>query len=1224
MNKRILMSVIVLSAVLSANAADVRYTGEGAAGDLSDAANWGGSLPGQADIGVVDVSAHGSMFTLSQDASLGGIRFNGNVSPVTIESARTLTLGAGGLSVGSTGGVTFKLPMAVSAASVWDFGSGPAKFHDTISGSAQLTITHAKGIWHYKSPRYGGKLNYVDNYKWNDSSYGKETLINFYEPGAPWADTVGIWKFSLFFQGETSFKTLFPGMSRVYDWWTVWMGRVGNEGGAGGAGLPTLKIGDGENVFIDRLINGGGTVAQTGGTMEFDNASSSLILGNMHMYDYVWDAPCLYRLDGGVFKAKDVWIGERAKGEADFTQRGGTALFSKQLAVGCGDATDQECLAGYQLEGGALTVRGATSGDGGLILSCARGTAGSGRGFMRVGGGTAEVDRVMFGGNEAADLDSVDTYGLFQLDGGTLNLGAGGFVAGSKWNPADSRSWDKMTFADVRLDSGVVSAVADSFSSLPLKLSKPGSSLEVAVPENRTMSVFAPVSGEGTVVKSGEGTLVLTDANNFEGELEIREGKVRLLAGTVEGLAGPVDCWQWTADSLVEAGVADGAAVSSWSDIRHGVTAVNGLLAGQTTAFASPVLKKSVFNGHAALAFNSAMLRVPADANPLVDAKALTIALVFRMDNEATASLTGHRFYSYGTHMMNGTDGVFNRGWAPWFNWVAGNRVQFTVDSGYETMEAHRVTSSKGSLKDEVHVCVATVDDKQIVLTTEGETVRIPWSGEFKNLYRYRDGNAPLPILIGAVSSEPGCNYTISGMNIAEFRLYSRALMDEERAALASELSLRYNGSKKLALSCWSGTDEALTGETSVRTDPVVGTVPTAFRSWAADAITLEDGAEVLAWSAAENAQDALTVPQGLSAPQLVKNALNGHAAVRFDAQDKTALSLPLPGTDWLPDWNNWTVAVVFRTTQGGVGLKGVTDGNGIVSVAKDETVVNSFQISMVTNGEVKTVSSCKVSACRRPLALDDGRPHVVLMTSDVFGRCFAWNSSKHRIVNIDGIYNVVGLDRNPEIGNGSGFALNLGRIVGEKGLFSGEIMEVRLYSVKSGGSLSVDQMNAVVRELAEKYSVGLHLQEDYGYGCDLACGLGASNVTIAAGASLVLPSAEERPFTVGAGQCIDVRGGVFGTLALADGAKLRVDRSLAETASIEKLMIPAGTVYVDVVGDGGALPVWQPLLKCGAAEIDSRVKVRVIGVDEGKGVFEYKDGVLGLRLTRGLFIKVY
>jgi hypothetical protein len=278
----------------------------------------------------------------------------------------------------------------------------------------------------------------------------------------------------------------------------------------------------------------------------------------------------------------------------------------------------------------------------------------------------------------------------------------------------------------------------------------------------------------------------------------------------------------------------------------------------------------------------------------------------------------------------------------------------------------------------------------------------------------------------------------------------------------------------------------------------------------------------------------------------------------------------------------------------------------------------------MVTNGEVKTVSSSKVSACRRPLALDDGRPHVVLMTSDVFGRCFAWNSSRHRIVNIDGIYNVVGLDRNPEIGKGSGFALNLGRIVGEKGLFSGEIMEVRLYSVKSGGSLSVDQMNAVVRELAEKYSVGLHLQEDYGYGCDLACGLGASNVTIAAGASLVLPTAEERPFTVGAGQCIDVRGGVFGTLALADGAKLRVDRSSAETASIEKLMIPAGTVYVDVVGDGGALPVWQPLLKCGAAEIDPRVKVRVIGVDEGKGVFEYKDGVLGLRLTRGLFIKVY
>ena len=1213
-------------AATTALCGEIAYTGGGAAGDLADPQNWaGGALPAEGDVGVVAVGTYGTSYSLSSDCTLGGLKFTGNSEAVTIESGKTLTLGSGGLSLASAGGISLKLPLAVATAQTWHFGDGPTKFYGTISGTAELKITNTKGLWHYVAPRYSGKIAYSGNAEWNTASYGKPTRINFYEANARWANSVGIWKFGLFFNGETSFATLFPGMASVYDWWTVWMGKVGDEGGASGAGMPTLTIGAGENVFMDTLINGGGTVRQDGGSIEFDNAGSSLTLGNMHMYDYVWDAPCRYLLNDGSLKAKSVFIGERAMGEAAFEQHGGTASVSKLLAIGCGDTTDWTCLAGYTLAGGTLSVRGSTSGDGGLTLGYAKGTAGSGRGFLRIDGGTADLDRVLFGGNESGDLDSVGTYGLLCLAGGVLNLGNGGIVPGSKWNPSASRVWDSLSLADVHLDAGKVSASEDSFSILPMQLAKPGAELEVAVPYGKRMSVFAPVSGEGDLVKTGPGTLVLTDANDFKGDLEVREGKVRVMSGTVGGTADLGDCWQWTADSVSEAGVADGASVSSWADVRHGVTAVNAKLSGQTTPFSSPVLKTGVFNGHAALAFNSSMLQVPADQNPLVGAEALTIALVFRMDNEATAGLTGNRFYSSNTHMMNGTDGTFNGGWAPWFNWVTGNRVQFTVDSGYYTADSHRVTSSKGSLKDVVHVCVATVDRERIVLTTEGETVSIPWSGDYKSLYRLNGNSwgAALPILIGAVSSEPGCNYTLSGMNIAEFRLYSRALDDGDRAGLATELSLKYNGSKELAVSCWSGTDVALPGETSTRDVPDYGAVPTAFRSWTADAIAADDGASVSSWGANESAEVALTPPSGLQAPKLVKGALNGHAAVRFDAQDKTALSLPVSTAKWLPDWNNWTVAVVFRTTQGGTGLKGVTDGNGIVSIAKDETIANSFQISMVTNGELKTVSSSSASACHRPLVLDDGRPHVALVTSDMYGRCYDWDSKQRRIINIDGVYNVVNLSQNPETGCRDGFELNLGRIVGEKGLFSGEIAEVRIYCTAGSGSISVKQMNAVVKDLSEKYAVRLHPQGDYGYDAELACGLGASSVKVAAGASLVLPAASEAPVAVRGGASIDIRGGVFGTLALADGAKLKVDLASVDSAFVEKLVIPSGTVDVEVVGAGRALRNWQPLFRCDTATIGNQVKARVAGEGNGEAVFEWRNGVLGVKFDRGCAIIV-
>ena len=104
-------------AALASGAAEVAFTG-GAGGtgtDLAAAANWdGGALPGSGDVGVVDVAAHGTSYTVSEDVQLGGLVITNGTSMPTIQSTHVLTLGAGGLTLTGTGGIYLKAPMDIA------------------------------------------------------------------------------------------------------------------------------------------------------------------------------------------------------------------------------------------------------------------------------------------------------------------------------------------------------------------------------------------------------------------------------------------------------------------------------------------------------------------------------------------------------------------------------------------------------------------------------------------------------------------------------------------------------------------------------------------------------------------------------------------------------------------------------------------------------------------------------------------------------------------------------------------------------------------------------------------------------------------------------------------------------------------------------------------------------------------------------------------------------
>ena len=124
-----MVAAVAASATLPAGAAEIAFTGADASAptDLSSPGNWdGGALPGSGDVGVVDVAAHGTSYTVSEDVQLGGLVITNGTSMPTIQSTHVLTLGAGGLTLTGTGGIYLKSPMGIACDQTWTCGTGVA------------------------------------------------------------------------------------------------------------------------------------------------------------------------------------------------------------------------------------------------------------------------------------------------------------------------------------------------------------------------------------------------------------------------------------------------------------------------------------------------------------------------------------------------------------------------------------------------------------------------------------------------------------------------------------------------------------------------------------------------------------------------------------------------------------------------------------------------------------------------------------------------------------------------------------------------------------------------------------------------------------------------------------------------------------------------------------------------------------------------------------------
>lgn len=122
---------------------------------------------------------------------------------------------------------------------------------------------------------------------------------------------------------------------------------------------------------------------------------------------------------------------------------------------------------------------------------------------------------------------------------------------------------------------------------------------------------------------------------------------------------------------------------------------------------------------------------------------------------------------------------------------------------------------------------------------------------------------------------------------------------------------------------------------------------------------------------------------------------------------------------------------------------------------------------------------------------------------------------------------------------------------------FNGDIAAVKLY----GTALTKGQMIDLGEHWAKKYATQLLVGYKYTPEHLRESGLGATNIAVAAGASLVVPLDSDSPFTMAKGE-IGGAGEFWGTYRISGSAVL--DFATARPAAFEELQFAGGVLKID------------------------------------------------------------
>lgn len=1103
-----------------ATATDIAYTGGGAKGVLTDAANWGGTLPGADDIALVDLSQTGSSVVLDADWAVKGLSFvNGSAtSGVWLGRKGTprLTIGESGLSVDKAYSFYVQLDVSLSAEQTWSMGNARLYFTRpaTLAGMSDWTISDFAEVRNEIALNYGGKIRYSKTYNpvWNMVAGRWAETVAFSGTGGQNERPV----ISLS-SGETSVSEMFGDRTMNFLSGPAMLD-FGNYGHADGYATFKVEDGDAVNLGYTYTTLAGGDLQLTGGTFTpgtyFDLGVDKDIFGTKVSHTNA----TRFLVSGGLLDPVYLGIGRRHAAYGDggsakrIVQTGGTvgqASRAHALLVGGGPSTmanaGPEPLAEYRLEGGTLNFPNANKSEHGLALSCNNETSdGTIPGVFTQTGGTATFGEVQFGsrqnghwGMPESAKPNIEGFGLLDLAGGTFNLGANGFTLAPKWNVGGSES---NAAYKVRLRGGTLVPGATQSNGLALDVTgAETSTIEVAA--GRAFVQDAPVRGSGRLRKTGAGTLVIRDATRFTGDILVEEGRVQ-----VEGAAPALDgALVWTADDAV-AGLEDGAPVSTWADTTGAYVAGANDFANYTLL---PTATNNAFNGHAGVRFhydsatgNSASMKFPGGQNALCGLTNFTVVVVARPARNETSE---------------DAQGLTGSTWL-WCDSILGNAVNntsafFTLQYTKDGADAGCYFGSAGELPR----CPVASDMRKdvtsvIVASRRGNAFEINVNGVQSNrVYTAFSGDQPCwngddtkPLYLAC--NGLGANRGFKG-DLAEIRIYrDRVLTASEKESLVLELLDKYESSaERVATLCHSRTlptaDEF--GEAEAPLAPAVDA------TWTAEDLM------------------ALEPADGCGCPTLVVGTLGGESVVRFDGA--SALSIPAAVSP-VSGATAFTVAVVFRSDENGVDENVYAGGLGLVSSKQPVDEAPDFVLSWRNEGTVgagygATEGNTPLFSFK-PCRLADGEGHIAIFSADPA-------EGVMRIMT-DGRLVSRPLSANEVRGD---YPICIGALRPGEGFFKGDIASVKL----AARALLEDEMRTLSEAWAAEYRFGLLGRFAFGAADLTAHGLAARSVSVAAGVTLVVPDSSQG-LVIANGAAISSKGTVVGRLTLADGAVVEVD----------------------------------------------------------------------------------
>lgn len=292
---------------------------------------------------------------------------------------------------------------------------------------------------------------------------------------------------------------------------------IGRNTGARTAGTSgTLTLNDsatlnvtGGRVLLAIADNGGSGGSFAGNGTIVQNGASSVSLGGTNV-SIGLDAggTGTYRLNGGTLNISATGdggfiVGARSGAVGRLEQSGGTLTASQLVTIGsAGSGT-------YEISGGTATFGG------GLRIASVSGSTGT----VTQTGGTLAVT--------SGSLAFASGTGTYNLNGGTLAL-SGSMVG-------NATGADSLAFGGGRLRADAAVSAGTSFAT-----SIASGATAIFDSNGQTISWGSAISGSGNLQKAGAGTLTLSNANSFTGDVDIEAGTLALTNVTALSTANDV------------------------------------------------------------------------------------------------------------------------------------------------------------------------------------------------------------------------------------------------------------------------------------------------------------------------------------------------------------------------------------------------------------------------------------------------------------------------------------------------------------------------------------------------------------------------------------------------------------------------------------------------------------------------------------------------------------